>query len=116
MKPGLQKMSVELGVSYVKANYNDSALNISSTAQHFHVSPSKLGAIFKKETGKSLLDVIRDTRMEAALLLLQDGLSVNECARRVGVEDTTTFIRQFKKYIGKTPAQMRTELRTSDTE
>ncbi len=114
--PNLKRELCSQVLEYVKANYNDSALNISSTAQHFHVSPSKLGAIFKKETGKSLLDVIRDTRMEAALLLLQDGLSVNECARRVGVEDTTTFIRQFKKYIGKTPAQMRTELRTSDTE
>ena len=114
--PNLKRELCSQVLEYVKTNYNDSALNISSTAQHFHVSPSKLGAIFKKETGKSLLDVIRDTRMEAALLLLQDGLSVNECARRVGVEDTTTFIRQFKKYIGKTPAQMRTELRTSDTE
>lgn len=114
--PNLKRELCSQVLEYVKANYNDSALNISSAAQHFHVSPSKLGAVFKKETGKSLLDVIRDTRMEAALTLLQDGLSVNECARKVGIEDTTTFIRQFKKYIGKTPAQMRTELRGSDTE
>lgn len=103
-------------LEYVKENYADPDLNISGAAQHFHVSPSKLGAVYKKETGKSLLNVISDIRMEAALKLLQEGLTVNECARRVGFEDTTTFIRQFKKYMGKTPAQMRTELQNKESE
>ncbi len=103
-------------LEYVKENYADPDLNISGAAQHFHVSPSKLGALYKKETGKSLLNVISDIRMEAAMNLLQQGLSVNECARRVGFEDTTTFIRQFKKYMGKTPAQMRAELQNLESE
>lgn len=103
-------------LEYVKENYADPDLNISGAAQHFHVSPSKLGAVYKKETGKSLLNVISDIRMDAAMKLLQEGLSVNECARRVGFEDTTTFIRQFKKYMGKTPAQMRTELQSKESE
>lgn len=103
-------------LDYVKEHYDDPNLNISGAAQHFHVSPSKLGSVYKKETGKSLLNVISDIRMEAALKLLQEGLSVNECARKVGFEDTTTFIRQFKKYMGKTPAQMRAQMQSKDNE
>jgi len=94
-------------LEHIRNHYMDSELNISQIAYHFHVKPAWISAMFKKETGKSILEVIRKTRIESAQKLLNEGLSVMEVSQKVGFQDTTTFIRVFKSLMGVTPGQLK---------
>ncbi len=91
--------------AYIENNYADPNLNVSTVALHFHVSPSTLSAVYKKESGQGLLKVINETRINKAAELLKKGCSVSETAQNVGIMDSSTFIRLFKKHMGLTPGQ-----------
>ena len=96
--------------NYVCENYESYELNISQTAQHFRMSPSNLSSIYKRETGKSLLKEINDVRIEKAIEFLGEGYSVVETAEKVGISESSSFIRLFKKHVGITPGQMKAHL------
>lgn len=98
-------------LEYVRQNYSDPSLNISQTAFHFHMSPTSLSATYKNETGKSLLMVINEIRIENAIEFLKQGCSVVETAVKVGIPESSSFIRLFKKHMGITPGQMKSNMR-----
>lgn len=93
--------------AYIKVNYPNPDLNISIAAQHFDMTPSYLSTIYKKQTGKSLLDYINTIRITHAEELLIAGAAVVDVAGQVGFRDSGTFIRAFKKKRGITPGQMK---------
>ena len=97
-------------LAYIRENYSDPSLNISQTAFHFHLSPTALSTIFKNETGKSLLSTINEIRIEKAIELLKQGCTVAETAERVGILESSSFIRLFKKQVGITPGKMKETL------
>ena len=103
-------------LAYVRENYQNKDLNISQTAQHFHMSPSSLSSIYKKETGKSLLKVINEVRIENAVEFLTKGYSVVETAEKVGISESSSFIRLFKKHMGVTPGQIKSRLQNDTNE
>ena len=92
---------------FIEANYPNPDLNISIAAQHFDMTPSYLSTIYKKQTGKSLLDYINTVRITHAERLLSAGAAVVDVAGQVGFRDSGTFIRAFKKKRGITPGQMK---------
>ena len=94
---------------YVTANFTDPDLNISITSQHFKMTPSYLSSLYKKQTGKSLLEFINNVRMDFAEELLKKGVSVSEAAEQSGFRDSAGFIRAFKKKKGITPGQLKRE-------
>ena len=64
--------------------------------------------LFKKQTGKSPNEWIRDLRiMTAAHLLLSTDDNINEIAYKAGFDDVNYFIRVFKKKLGNTPKKFR---------
>lgn len=95
---------------YILENYMDPDLNISLTSQHFDMTPNYLSSIYKKQTGKSLLDYINTMRLEHAKGLLEEGKSVVEAAEQTGFRDSGTFIRAFKKKYGITPGQLKKKI------
>lgn len=102
--------------NYVLENYQSYELNISQTARHFCMSPSNLSSIYKRETGKSLLKEINDIRVEKAIEFLRQGYSVVETAEKVGISESSSFIRFFKKHVGVTPGQMKNHLQEESQE
>jgi AraC-like DNA-binding protein len=59
------------------------------------------------------LQYLNRRRIEEAKRLLQDpSIAVNEAGRLVGIDNTTHFIRLFRKYTGTTPAHYRNSLPT----
>lgn len=90
---------------YILENFRDPDLNISQTGIHFHMTPSYLSAIYKKETGTSLLEFINQARLDEAERLLEQGMTVAEVAEKAGFRDSTYLIRVFKKKRGVTPGQ-----------
>ena len=93
--------------AYIDEHFSDPDLNISITSQHFDRSPAYLSGIYKKQTGRSLLDYINRKRISFAEELLKEGVSVVEAAERSGFRDSGGFIRTFKRYRGITPGQLK---------
>lgn len=94
--------------AYIDENFADPDLNISITSQHFDRSPAYLSGIYKKQTGRSLLEYINMKRIACAEELLKNGASVVEAAEQSGFRDSGGFIRTFKRYRGITPGQLKT--------
>ena len=64
--------------------------------------------IVKQETGKSLLDLINNARIEKAKVLLREtSMYIKEIAEDVGYNNVQSFTRFFKKYEGITPSEFR---------
>ena len=67
-----------------------------------------LSSVFKKETGKTLSEYIRQRRMEyAAYLLETTNLQVQTISLHCGIMDAQYFSKLFKQTTGKTPLQYR---------
>lgn len=91
---------------FVKTNFSDCTLNISSIAEHFKISPTYLSKVFKEQTGKRLFDYISEYRIEEAKKLLKkDKATVLEVMKKVGYFDAKTFTRSFKNIVGITPGK-----------
>lgn len=95
--------------AYIGENFRDPDLNISITSQHFDITPAYLSSIYKKQTGRSLLDYINSMRISHAEKLLEQGYSVVEVAPMAGFRDSGSFIRAFKKKTGVTPGQFKSK-------
>ena len=93
--------------AFVDEHFSDPDLNISIASQHFDRSPSYLSNIYKKQTGRSLLEYINLKRITYAEALLMNGASVVDAAEQSGFRDSGGFIRTFKRYRGITPGQMK---------
>lgn len=93
---------------YIKANYLDPNLNVSTVAQNFNLNLSYLSKAFKDATGENVLEFINMRRVEYAKNLLRNTEdSVKAVAERSGFYDVNAFIRCLKKYEGTTPGRYR---------
>jgi len=90
---------------YIRANYQNPALNASMIADYLGMNLSTLSHQYKAATGGGLLDELHAVRLETAKTLLTEGLSVRETAERTGYVDPRSLIRAFKRYEGITPGQ-----------
>ena len=90
----------------------DLAENLSSgtLAQKHGISLGYLSTVFKKETGKTVSEYIRDRRMEYARYLLgSTKLQIQTVAFNTGIMDVQYFSKLFKKRFGQTPSEYREE-------
>ncbi len=90
---------------YVAKHYFDSDINISAISNIFNISLNHVGRTFKKYRGMNMLDYIHQLRIKKSKELMDQGMSVTECADQVGYVDAKSFIRAFKRYEGITPGQ-----------
>lgn len=95
-------------LQYINLNY--AHMSLDDIAEHFHFSASYLRKLFKESTGQTLISALQQVRLSKARELLEKTeLSVEKITNLVGYEDTTHFIRLFKKETGMTPAKYRKE-------
>ncbi|NLC18839.1 MAG: response regulator [Clostridiales bacterium] len=85
---------------YLRENFTDSNINLTSVAQHFGFNPSYLSRKFKQETGKSFVEFLIKCRMDRAIELAGQGMKMFCTATAVGIPDPNYFGRCFKKYTG----------------
>ena len=89
-------------------------LSLSSLSKHLGLSSGYLCAIFKKETGKTVSEYIREKRIKyAAHLLSSTNLQVQTIALHCGIVDIQYFSKIFKKQIGMTPNEYRKSIKNS---
>lgn len=71
-------------------------------------SPIYCDTVFRRETGRSIIDYVLDRRIdEAKKLLLEGTMSLSEISEAVGFNDYNYFSRVFKKRSGYSPTAYR---------
>lgn len=92
---------------YIEKNYmND--LSLEMLADRFHFNSSYLSNLFRTYAGIGYSEYLTKVRIEKAKELLQHTkLKVYEVSKEVGYNDSTYFIRIFKKETGVSPHKFR---------
>ena len=83
-------------------------LSLGSLAAHQGISGGYLASVFKKETGKTLCEYVREKRVKHAMYLLSTThLQIQTVALHCGIMDVQYFSKIFKRETGKTPKEYR---------
>lgn len=83
-------------------------LSLHSLAGYQNVSPGYLSTVFKKDTGKTVSEYIREKRIQhASFLLATTHQQIQTVALHCGIMDVQYFSKTFKKLTGKTPKEYR---------
>lgn len=92
-------------IRYINANLYG-CCKVEDAARFAGCNPKYLAALFRKELEISPKEYIQHKKMKEALsLLTHNCLSVSETADILGYCNTSHFIREFKRFYGKTPRQ-----------
>lgn len=87
-------------------------LSLHELAKKQNITAEYLATVFKKETGKTVIEYIRDKRINHALHLLNTtNLQIQTIAMHCGIIDVQYFSKIFKKQVGKTPREYRENIR-----
>lgn len=87
-------------------------ITVEQAAQICCISPNYFCFVFKKATGKTLIEYINMLRIHEAEQLLRSPLySIQEVAHMVGYSNLTYFGRVFKKFKNSTPGQYTKQIR-----
>lgn len=93
---------------YILNNYMDPSLGLNKISDEFQISESYFSHMFKEKTGVNFSNYLENIRMsEAARLIRETDISLNELFIAVGYNNPNSFRRAFKKVYGITPSSMR---------
>jgi transcriptional regulator GlxA family with amidase domain len=83
----------------------DRELPLVELAQYVNLSPWRLCHLFRADTGMPPIKYLRQLRLEAAKQLLEVSfLSIKEITYKVGINDESHFVRDFKRMYGMPPS------------
>ena len=89
-------------------------LDIDRLAGEAQMSTSAFHRAFREVTSDSPMQYLKKVRLNKARdLILQAEMKAYMAADRVGYESASQFSREFKRYFGKTPAEVRREARAA---
>lgn len=112
----VRKTEVIVGeiTAYLDAHYT-SAVRIEDICEQFHISPSYLSHMFKRETGFSPKQYIVVRRVgEAQSLLTESNMPINEIEEKLGFGSSCHLTSTFKKYVGISPREYRKHFRDGE--
>ena len=92
--------------SYVRMHF-DQVIRMETLADISGLSMSQLERNFKKIFHMTPLQFIQKTRLEHALRLLDQNMTITEIAACCGYTDHSAFSRQFKQLTGVSPSQFK---------
>ena len=102
--PNLKPL-VHLTVAYIK-NYLTDNINVKTTAKELGVNANYLSTMFHNEMGMTFIDFLNKERVkQAAALMTNTDLQIQEIATSVGYNNGSYFAKQFKKYYNMSPIE-----------
>ena len=102
--PNLKPL-VHLAVAYIK-NYLTDNISVKTTAKELGVNANYLSTMFSSEMGITFIDFLNKERVkQAAALIANTDLQIQEIATSVGYNNGSYFAKQFKKYYNMSPAE-----------
>lgn len=103
-----KQQSMEKFQHYIDQNLATVTLN--SMAEHFYITPAYLSRIFKKGIGQNFSEYLSNRRLEEAVLLLEQGIRINDISRQLGYASPAYFLSKFKDKYGMPPSVYRKNL------
>ncbi|WP_040952826.1 response regulator transcription factor [Gorillibacterium massiliense] len=105
--PSSTNQIVQEAEKIIRSRYAEN-LSLQLVADEVHVTPVWLSKLFKKEKGKTFLEVLTDTRICKAKGMLGDvKYKIYQISYQVGYKDPVHFTKLFKKQMGVTPKEFR---------
>lgn len=106
--PELPSAQVAAAMSYIERHACDCALN--DLARHLHLSPNYASALLKRQTGRTFMQLVQESRLARAATLLDVGATAETAAREAGYANMSFFYKKFAERYGCTPAAYRRRL------
>lgn len=106
---------VKKTIKYINEHFTEE-LTAAKIAAHLKISKGYLHKLIKQETGKTLVGVVNEFRINRALQLLQSTqLPIIDIAIECGFNNRQNFHYVFRKIIGKSAGEFRTDEYAADT-
>ncbi len=100
-------------MEWIKSNCHRQ-LSISDIAEEFHYNVEYISALFKKETGVTMVKYLNRSRIEISKnLLSSENVSIKEAAYSSGFNDEKYYMKIFKQFEGITPLQYKNNVSSS---
>ncbi len=94
-------------VTYIERNRQE-RVSMQDMAKLCHLSPSYFSKLFLKETGENFTDFVNRKKIGWAMEALQfSERNITQISLDLGFQDSSYFVKVFKKYIGLTPSLYR---------
>lgn len=110
LPPSDQDPAIQIVVAakeYIEKHYQNS-LTLGEIAWHVGKGEEHLARLFKRHTGQSVFDTVREVRVDAAKTLLPDPAhNLTQIAESCGFNSLAFFSRTFKQVTGMPPSQYR---------
>ena len=99
--------SLEKVASYLRGNYRQ-VIGIEKLESIAYMGKTKLSFLFKQRYGTSVMEYLREQRIQTAKVLLSDTtFSIDRIASMVGYQNQGSFAERFKLETGLTPTEYR---------
>jgi two-component system, response regulator YesN len=103
--------AVSKALDYIAANYTE-PVALEEIAAAAGLSTFRIAHLLKEATGKTALQNVHYLRIQEARRLLETSdMSCTDVAYETGFGDQSYFIKQFRKWMGITPARYRKSAR-----
>ena len=96
-------------INYINDNYSH-PISLDSLCEKFFISKYYLCRIFKKHTGLSVHQYIKEKRLLLFEELQKEGKSCTECAALSGFSDYSSFYRAYVNKYGKSPEKIKSKV------
>lgn len=106
--PALPSAQAAAAVGYIERNACDCTLD--DLARHLHLSPNYASALLKRQTGRTFMQLVQESRLARAATLLDAGVTAEAAAREAGYANMSFFYKKFAERYGCTPAAYRQRL------
>lgn len=104
---GSETMPVRTLKRYIQEHCHEN-LGVDNLAAMVGFSTSHISALFKRETGTTIVDYITQSRIDRAKeMLASTMMNINEIAEAVGYQDAKYFSRIFRKQVCIKPSEYR---------
>jgi transcriptional regulator GlxA family with amidase domain len=98
---------VQKALFLIQEHYDDK-LTLQRMSEEVHLTKEHFCRIFKAETGFSPVKYLKSWRLQKGRDLIENTvMSVKEVMYKVGVNDESHFVRDFKVAYGVSPMQLR---------
>lgn len=101
------KYAVREADAFIKAHYAED-ISLTDIARHVCLSSSYLSRIYKRETGMSTVEKMKEVRIKEAVKLLETtNMKIRDIASEVGYSSSRYFLSVFRSIVGVGPTEYR---------
>ncbi|SDO03763.1 response regulator transcription factor [Alkalicoccus daliensis] len=86
----------------------DQKIRMEDVSKYLYMNSSYFSRLFKKETGITFTEYVTKTKVgKSTMYLIETDLTIDEIAVKLGYDNTSYYIKLFKKYFSTPPMEYR---------